>query len=205
MAASTRLTRRGFAALALLLAAAAGPARAAPPAAAGDFIRKVGDKVVNVLRDGGLSREQKLERLSGLLDEATDLPLLARLVLGQYWRRATEQQRDEYVRLFRALAMKTMADRLNDYGGETFEIEGSQKVDDRDTIVATRIVRPGQQSPIKVDWRVRDTGGRLAIIDIVAEGVSLVVTQRSEAAEVAGQRGIDGLLQEMRQRIEGRA
>ncbi|MDF1587359.1 MlaC/ttg2D family ABC transporter substrate-binding protein [Marinimicrococcus flavescens] len=204
MAPATSLTRRGFAAAALVLAATAA-ARAAPPAAASGFIETVGNKVVGVLRDASLGRDERLQRLSGLLDEATDLPLLARLVLGQYWRKASQQQRDEYVRLFRALAMKTMADRLHEYGGETFEISGSHAVDDRDTIVTTRIMRPGSQSPVNVDWRVRDTGGKLAIIDIIAEGVSLVVTQRSEAAEVAGQQGIDGLLQQMRERVEGRA
>lgn len=201
---STRLTRRGLGALTLALAAAPGTGLAAGDSPDG-FIETVGHEVVLVLSDSSLGREQKLDRLSGLLDEATDFPLLARLVMGQYWRRASQAQRDEYVRLFRALAMKTMADRLNEYGGETFDITGSRAVDDRDTIVSTRILRPGGQQPVNVDWRVRDMGGRLAIIDIIAEGVSLVVTQRSEAAEVAGRRGIDGLLQEMRERVGGTA
>ena len=125
---------------------------------------------------------------------------------GQYWRSATAAQRAEYTRLFKELVVKAMADRLNTYGGETFEITKATPIDQRDTVVSTRIVRPtGGSQPIAVDWRVRLLDGRYSIIDIVAEGVSMVVTQRSEVASVVSQKGMDGLIQTMRERLEGRA
>jgi phospholipid transport system substrate-binding protein len=156
--------------------------------------------VVAVLRDERLDRQARLEQLSRIIDEATDLTLVARLVLGRYWREASEAQRKEYVALFRALILKTMADRLDSYGGETYEIVGTQPVDERDTMVSTRIARPGG-TPIAVDWRIRNESGRLVLIDIVAEGGSMVVTQRSEVAEIAARAGLDGLLEEMRRRL----
>jgi len=52
---------------------------------------------------------------------------------------------------------------------------------------------------------VRNLDGRYSIIDIVAEGVSMVVTQRSEVASVVSQKGMDGLIRTMRERLEGRA
>lgn len=177
------------------------PALAADPARAAQFIDRLGQQVLDVLHDERLERSARLERLTGLLDQATDLALVARLVLGRYWRDASEPQRREYMALFRSLVLKTMADRLESYSGETYEVLGGQRVDDRDTIVSTRIRRPGDASTIAVDWRVREQGGRLLIIDIVAEGVSMVVTQRSEAAEIAGRAGLDGLLKEMRRRL----
>ena len=99
-----------------------------------------------------------------------------------------------------------MADRLNTYGGETFEITAAKPVDQRDTVVSTKIFRPASGSqPIAVDWRVRSLDGRYSIIDIVAEGISMVVTQRSEVASVVSQKGMDGLIQSMRERLQGRA
>jgi len=184
--------------------AGGGPARAEPSAPAARFVDGLGQTVLAVLRDGRLDRAARLERLSQLLEEASDLTLVARLVLGRYWREASEAQRRDFVALFRALILKTIAERLDQYGGETYEIVGVQPVDERDTIVSTRIARPGG-TPIAVDWRVRAEGGRLLLIDIVAEGVSMVVTQRSEVAEIAGRSGIDGLLREMRRRLDGTA
>ncbi len=177
------------------------PSRAAAPVPAVQFIDRLGNQVLEVLRDDRLERSARLERLTGLLDQATDLTLVSRLVLGRYWREASEPQRREYTALFRSLVLKTMADRLESYGGETYEVLSSQPVDDRDTIVSTRIKRPGTATMVAVDWRVREQGGRLLIIDIIAEGVSMVVTQRSEAAEIAGRAGLDGLLEEMRRRL----
>ncbi|MCL6607121.1 MAG: ABC transporter substrate-binding protein [Geminicoccaceae bacterium] len=181
--------------------AGGGPARAEPSAPAARFVDGLGQKVLAVLRDGRLDRTARLERLARLIDEATDLAIVARLVLGRYWREASEAQRRDFVALFRALILKTIAERLDEYGGETYEIVGVQPVDERDSLVSTRILRQGG-TPIAVDWRVRAEGGRLLLIDFVAEGVSMVVTQRSEVAEIAGRSGIDGLLAEMRRRLD---
>jgi phospholipid transport system substrate-binding protein len=196
-----RLGRRtallGMASLALVAAA---PVVGAAEAAR-DFIEKVGNQTLAILQRGDGDPE-RLPRLVAVLNDAVDLELVGRLVLGQYWRQASDSQRQEYLRLFRALVIKTIAERLNSYGGETFEIIGSKPVDERDAVVSTKIVRPASgHQPIAVDWRVRSIDGRLAIIDIVAEGVSMIVTQRSEVGSVVSQKGVDGLLTTMRERL----
>jgi phospholipid transport system substrate-binding protein len=184
-----------------------GPLAGSPAFAAGEparaFIQNVGDRTVAILQRPGAQNTQRLQELVDLLNDSTDLGLVARLVLGQYWRQASEPQRSAYLDLFRELVVKTMADRLNTYSGETFEVIGSKAIDERDSVVSTRIVRPGANAtPIAVDWRVRDTGGKLAIIDIVAEGVSMVVTQRSEVGSVVSQKGMDGLIATMKERLQ---
>lgn len=189
----------------LLLAAGMGVARADANGARG-FVQDVGDRTVATLRRAGSTDAQRLNELVDLLNTATDLDLVGRLVLGQYWRSATEPQRAEYTKLFKELVVKSMADRLNTYGGETFEITAAKPVDERDTVVSTKIFRPASGSqPIAVDWRVRSLDGRYSIIDIVAEGVSMVVTQRSEVGSVVSQKGMDGLIETMRERLRGRA
>jgi phospholipid transport system substrate-binding protein len=182
------------------------PVARADESGARRFVQDVGDRTVAALRRPDTTNDKRLAELVGLLNTATDLDLVGRLVLGQYWRSATEPQRAEYTRLFKELVVKTMADRLNTYGGETFEITAAKPVDQRDTVVSTKIFRPASGSqPIAVDWRVRNLDGRYSIIDIVAEGISMVVTQRSEVASVISQKGMDGLIQSMRERLEGRA
>ena len=177
---------------------------AADPTSPTDFIQGMGDRTLAIL-DQPVSQPEKLNQLKQLLDGATDLELVARLVLGRYWRQATPEQQAEFVALFKELIMQTMAERMSWYNGQTFEIGGAKPVDERDTMVATRILRPSGKPPILVDWRVRESGGSFLLIDIIAEGVSLVVTQRAEAAEVIGRDGLDGLLGQMRTRLAQRA
>ncbi len=69
----------------------------------------------------------------------------------------------------------------------------------KDVYVKTRIERPSGP-PIKATWRVRNTDGRLRVIDIMIEGISMAVTQRDEFAAVMRRNGIDGLLEVLRAR-----
>jgi phospholipid transport system substrate-binding protein len=182
------------------------PARAAlvgPDASPQEFIQALGDRTIAILEQG-VPAQRKLDELKRLLDQSTDLELIARLVMGRYWRQASEAQRQEYVRLFNELVMQTMAERLSWYDGQTFEIMEARSADERDSVVSTRINRPGGQPPIFVDWRVRRSDNGYLLIDIVAEGVSLVVTQRSETAEFISRNGVDGYLAELRDRVSKR-
>lgn len=205
---SSTASRRGAllgAAAALLLFSRPGLAAITDASATPkEFIQRLGDRTVQILNEPQSENARKLQELKRLLDEATDLDLIGRLVMGRYWREASEAQKAEYLELFRALVMQTMAERFSWYTGETFEITDAKPVDERDTIVSTRINRTNGKPPILVDWRVRKGERGYLLVDIVAEGVSLVVTQRSEAAEIIGRSGIDGLLAEMRKRIAKR-
>ncbi len=167
------------------------------------FIQDLGDRTLIVLEQPG-EESEKLKQLKRLLDQSTDLELIARLVLGRYWRQATPEEQAEFVELFNELLMQTMAERMSWYNGQTFEITGARPIDERDTMVSTRILRPSGKPPILVEWRVREQDGSFLLIDIVAEGVSLVVTQRAEASEVIGRDGLDGLLGQMRTRLAAR-
>jgi phospholipid transport system substrate-binding protein len=185
----------------LLLLAGRGAQAAVSADAAQQMIQEVGVQVLAILRDQGLNNQQKFERLVTLLEGPIDLGLIARLILGRHWRSASEAQRTEYLQLFRAFALDNLASRLHVYDGQDFEIVGAQAVDERDAVVATRVTGGGRP-PLKVDWRVRERDdGHLVAIDVIVEGISLIVTQRSEFSAVIERRGMDGLLAELRQRV----
>jgi phospholipid transport system substrate-binding protein len=169
--------------------------------AARQMIQNVGVEVLAVLRDPALANQQKFDRLVALLDGPIDLEIIARLILGRHWRSTSEAQQAEYLALFRAFALDNLASRLHVYDGHDFEIVGAQAVNERDAVVTTRVTGGGRP-PLKVDWRVRERGdGDLVAIDVIIEGVSLIVTQRSEFSAVIERRGMDGLLAELRQRV----
>ncbi len=185
--------------LAALFLLPAGLAKAAPVAEAERFINALGMRTLDVLSRPGADDRQRVYELAGILDQAADLQLIARLVLGRHWRAANEQQRQEYVALFQAYARDSLAQRFGAYkGGQRFVIAGTKPVGDADALVSTQIFLGRNQAPVAVDWRVRDVGGRLVIVDIVAEGISMLVTNRSEFDSIVNSRGIEGLLVQMR-------
>jgi phospholipid transport system substrate-binding protein len=165
------------------------------------LVEAAGARVLDILRDEALDDDEKFDRLVEVLTQSIDVELVGRLILGRHWRAADEAQRAEYQELFRSYALANLASRLHLYQGQTFEVTGAQTADDRDALVSSRI-NSRDRPPLRVVWRIRELdGGDLVAIDMVVEGVSLIVTQRSEFASVIERSGIDGLLAELRQRI----
>ena len=52
----------------------------------------------------------------------------------------------------------------------------------------------GDEEPLRLDWRVRQTGRGLKVIDIAAEGVSMLTTKRSEFTSLVAREGVDALI-----------
>ena len=198
--------QRGFWRRRSLLAAAAlgvalpwlpaGAAASVPDAES--FIRQIGDEVMVILTDQSKNDAQKLTELKTMLDSYTDIDLISRLVLGRYWK-PPRTRSGTICQLFHELLMKTLA-APGDYNGQDLRIVGSQQVSKVDSTVATKIIRVAGKPPLKVDWRVRDKDGNFAIIDVVAEGVSLVVSQRNEVGSIVEREGMPGLIAAMEER-----
>ena len=155
---SRRMLLAGAAATCVLASLPFASASAANPAEA--FMDKIGRQVVALFENKSLSDDQRLSKLVDLLDASVDFNTVARLVIGRFWRQASTQQRDEYAKLFREFTIVTIASQLRNYGGETYQITGSRVVDDRDTVVSSKIFRENGQPPTNVDWRVRKGGRR---------------------------------------------
>lgn len=154
------------------------------------FIADMGDNAIDFLGDDSLSMDQKRDRFRKLLNKNFDMYTIGRFVLGRNWKNASKAQQDEYQRLFKDLIVDIYSQRFNEYQGQEFDVKGVQDVGKKDLLVTSYIV-PDVGSKVKVDWRVRDKGGQMKIIDIVVEGVSMTVTQRSEFASIIQNGGGD--------------
>jgi phospholipid transport system substrate-binding protein len=202
---TSAFARRGwwFSLLAILLLPLAWrPVDAAPSAeSARALIEEVSAEVLTILSDPSRGDRQKFDDLVVLLEKPIDLDLVARLILGRYWRTTDDGQRQQYLQLFREYALANLASKLHLYQGQSFEVTGAKVVSDQDALVTSRILSDGEP-PLQVDWRLRQrSDGALVTIDLIVEGVSLIVTLRSEFASVIERQGFDGLLAELRTRI----
>ncbi|MGC8469623.1 MAG: MlaC/ttg2D family ABC transporter substrate-binding protein [Acetobacteraceae bacterium] len=169
-------------------AALARPARAASPEQAAAFIKRTGDALVAVVNGPG-SAAAKEQKLAAIIDAAVAVDRIGRFVLGQFWRIATAQERDQYLALFRQLIVFNITGQINAYKGVTFTLGRAVPRDAEDIFVATTVTRPGQP-PTEVQWDVNSAGGTLKILDVVVAGTSLRQTQRSEYASVITRNGV---------------
>jgi phospholipid transport system substrate-binding protein len=161
----------------------------------------LGDRTLNVLDRSSTDQAALIEGMAEILGQAIDLATVARLALGRNWPRASRTQQQEYISLFRAHTLGTLAQRFSQYvGTERFVVTGSRPAGNDDAMVSTRIVYT-DYPPLSIDWRVRDGEGNPTIVDVVVEGVSLILTTRAEFDSIVGRRGLEGLLEDMRVQV----
>ncbi len=175
-----------------------GPARAAetdPTEAAAAFIEALGVEVRAIQATAPPRRAALRELIRG----GFDLDLTSQLVLGKFWGRATPKQRTAFKDLFAQYLLNAYARQLDAYRVETLAVVASKRVGENDFLVQTSIVRDGDTADAV--WRVRAQGGAYRIIDVLIDGISLALTQRSEFASVIGREGLDGMLAVLRARV----
>ena len=186
----------------LLLVAAAGPlsgprAADAYPAAS-SFIQTMGSQAIQELTGPNVPQHDREVRFRKLLDSHFDMAAIAKFVLGRYWRTATDAERADFQKLFEDYIVQSYAVRFGDYSGERFEVSGSSGAEDDIVIVHSKIDRTGAED-VRLDWRLHRADGSFAVVDIIVEGVSMEVTQRSQFASMIQDRGgVDGLIAALR-------
>ncbi len=166
---------------------------------ASQFIHQLGNQAITTLQTPGITLEEREARFRGILRQGFDLPFIGRFVLGRYWKQTAPEVREDYLNLFSEYLLQIYSARLGGYAGETLSVLAERPAGAKDVVVSTRIDRPSGP-PIAAEWRVRATDNRLRIIDVSVEGVSMVVTQRSEFASVIQRNGVEGLIEVLRAR-----
>jgi phospholipid transport system substrate-binding protein len=202
--ACARFGRREMLALAagLLVLAPLAKSPSAQPSSpsAEQVVQGLADDIWTTLQTNGVDEDGRLDELMALLEVRTDVGLISRLALGRYWNRLPEAQRQEYQELFREVVIRSFA--RKDANGpieERFQILGSAPAGKDDTLVRSKVF-PTDGPPLALDWRLRAGDSGPVIIDLIVEGASLLVSQRSEFAAVIERRDLDGLLAELRAR-----
>ncbi len=179
------------------------PAWAVPsPQAAAGFIQQAGNEMAADLNAPG-PVAVKAPMLLGFMNRIVDVNDVGRFCLGRFWRTATPQQQQQYLQLFRQALTNAVVVRLGDYqgGGVTLKVVRAEPAADG-VHVATRITKPGNE-PYSVTWVVDGTDQQPQIVDVVAEGVSLRQTQRSDYASYLQQHGgnVGALIQALQAKV----
>ena len=170
------------------------------PADAVAFMNQLWNRAVEVLNKKS-DPALRQERFRQLFHADFDCPGIARFVLGRYWRDASEEEQRDFVKLFEEYVVFVYTARLSNFGGQDFKVRGSRS-DGDGVMVSTDVFSPGGSSPLKIDWRLVSDNGTYKINDVIVEGVSMLVTQRSEFASIVQRNGgqVRGLLAMMREK-----
>ncbi len=151
-----------------------------------DQLRQTTDRVLAILSDPALKTPEKAKERRELIlravDERFDWEEMARRCLARHWGQRTQEERQEFVRLFKELLERVYMDKVEGYSWNKILYEGEQ-IDGDFAAIKVKVFTSKDQT-IQIEYRTRKKGTRWLIYDFSVEGVGLVNNYRTQFNEI---------------------
>ena len=192
--------------LATLLQAAAVHAQLPAPV---EVLKEMSDRVVAIVKQdpGVLDDQTRLRTIADtLIVPHIDFQVFSQWVLGKYWRTATAEQRQIFVREFKELLINTYLSSVTSkgYQNQVIHYQPLRTGLEEGKVLVEAVIEQSQGPLIHVQFRMYRNDNEWLVYDVVVEGVSLVATHRSSFSSIIREKGMDGLISMLEERNASR-
>tara|TARA_B100001057_G_C22847075_1_gene949483 strand:- start:813 stop:1406 length:594 start_codon:yes stop_codon:yes gene_type:complete len=145
-----------------------------------EFINSISIEASEILTSK-LSESEKVSKLKMIAEESVDIDGVGLYTLGKYRKTLTNEQKEEYKKLFREYFLKSFSGRLVVYNDAKIAVISEEVKNEKYTIVYSKLIGTTDRPEVKIDWRVYTKNPEKPLIrDLVIEGLSLARTQKEE-------------------------
>jgi phospholipid transport system substrate-binding protein len=168
------------------------------------LVKRVTDEVLAIIKadkdlQAGNSRKV-VELAEAKVLPHFDFTRMTRLAVGKNWQQASDAQKEQLVKEFRTMLVRTYSTSLTAYRNQTIEVKPTKMAAaDKETTVRTAVLQQGGPS-IPIDYSMEKGDSGWKVYDVVIDGASLVTTYRGSFNEQIQRGGIDGLLKTLADR-----
>lgn len=174
------------------------PGYAGPPT---DSMKTTIDEVLRIVREKGLKQPEKAEERRHLLEKVVadrfDYTEMSRRALGAPWNQLTDQQKQEFVELFRTLLVNSYADKIETYSGEGVQYL-HERTEKEYAEVRTKVLSGKTEIPL--DYRLINKADDWRVYDVVVDGVSLVNNYRGQFTKILRASSYSDLVDQLRKK-----
>jgi len=124
---------------------------------------------------------------------------MSQRTLATNWKKASTEQKKEFIGLFSKLIENTYIGRVEAYTDEKVDYPG-EKVKGKKAVVETLILTASADIP--VNYKVYLKNDKWWVYDVVIEGISLISNYRSSYQEIVKKDGFEGLIAKMKAKIK---
>ncbi|MEE2698139.1 MAG: ABC transporter substrate-binding protein [Pseudomonadota bacterium] len=169
------------------------------------FINSITQEAITTLTGKDITKKERARLFRAFMNKHFSIKGIAKFVVGRHLRKASDQEKKQYFKLFEDLMVATYSERFAKYSGEQLLVKKAVMRSKKDVIVHSTMVKVGSSAqPLKVDWRVRSKGEGFTIIDVMVEGISMIMTQKSEFSSFLKSNNgeFNKLLMELKKRVD---
>ena len=166
-----------------------------------EFAKALTADATVALTDQDADEATQLSNFQKVLSDGLALETIGKFMLGESRGDMSDKQTERYNAVFPDYITKLYAEQFDEIVGKPLEVMDAREIGRRDVIVRTQFERKGD-SPILVDWRVRELkSGERKAIDIIVQGVSIMLVKREEFSAFIANNGVDALLDRLEEEV----
>lgn len=128
-----------------------------------------------------------------------DFERMTALAVGQPWRGASAEQKQNLTQEFKTLLIRTYSGTMLKFKNAKVEVKNNPIVrnNGKEVIVST-MISANDGKPMNMDFTTYQSGGQYRVYNVAVEGASLVTVYRNQFGETIKQKGIDGLIADLK-------
>jgi len=148
------------------------------------FVQSTVNRAAKTL-GGNLSKEERVKKLKDIARDTVDISGIGFYSLGAHRKNLTEDQLNEYKKVFAEYFLKSFSSILAEYSNPEIEVDSKKVINKNYTIVSSTLVATDSRPKVKIEWRVYTKDpDNLLIRDLIIEGLSLARTQKEEFSSI---------------------
>jgi len=156
------------------------------------LLRAKWDAVVSVLKNKNLDQQARENNIEKIITPVFDFPLMAKLALGRkHWPKLTPTQREKFTSLF--------VEKLKDSYREKISLYMDEKINFKPPLRHKKTIRIpveliSQDKTVAMLYKFRKVDEQWKIYDVEIEGVSILLTYRSQFDDILRTGSVENLL-----------
>ena len=156
--------------------------------------------VLKTLNEGKERLREDPTLINDLINETiipiVDLDSMGKLILGKYWKKASEEQRTRFVSEFKDMLIRTYAKSLVDYGhAKVTVLPDRNKKESKYHTVQTELDIGSGKAPLQVAYVFRNNKDKeWKVFDLAVDGLSLVKNFRTSFSQEIKETSLDELI-----------
>jgi len=168
-----------------------------------DSMKVTIDEVLHIVREKELKQPEKADERRHLLEKVVaarfDYTEMSRRALGAPWNQLTDQQKQEFVDLFRTLLTNSYADKIETYSGEGVQYL-NERTEKEYAEVRTKVLSGKTEIPL--DYRLINRADDWRVYDVIVDGVSLVNNYRGQFTKILRASSYSDLVDQLRKKSD---
>ncbi|MBY0407132.1 MAG: ABC transporter substrate-binding protein [Rickettsiales bacterium] len=169
------------------------------------YAKKFANMVLAIIQDPKKDFGDRKTILRDAFSKSVDIDWIARFVLGNGWAHATDEQKEQYTKLYRRYLTETYVSNFAENPDKRIrdiKVYNVNEQNEQDFTVRTEMMLANMDN-LRVNYLVNDTDGHYRVRDIAIENVSLINSHRSEFSRLASRLGVQGVIEELEKRLDG--